>query len=290
MESSMFPALAPFARRAAPYIAAVVIGGAGLGYAVHERHNAQTLTLQNQQETAQLNATQSQLGVLTARVNALAASNLAKPSPETYATRTSTERIRTERRSARRRPGAEDLRFNKLQSEVDAQGKEIDETRNDLASARTELGGSIARTHDELVVLEKKGARNYYEFDIVKSREFKREGPLSLRLKKANNRRQFADLVLIVDDRNLTQKHVNLYQPVMFYEPGSPQPVEVVINEISKNHIHGYVSAPKYSQAELAAADTGANPGPGANQAANAGAQPAHRQVLTVPPEELNQP
>jgi len=55
----------------------------------------------------------------------------------------------------------------------------------------------------------------------------------------------------MVDDRNLSQKHVNLYQPVMFYTPDSPQPVLVVINDISKDHIHGYASAPKYSQSEL---------------------------------------
>lgn len=49
-----------------------------------------------------------------------------------------------------------------------------------------------------------------------------------------------------MDDRNLSQKHVNLYQPVMFNTPDSPQPVEVVINDIGKDHIHGYASAPKY--------------------------------------------
>ena len=31
-----------------------------------------------------------------------------------------------------------------------------------------------------------------------------------------------------------------------------PKRVEVVINDIGKNHIHGYVSAPRYSQSDLA--------------------------------------
>ena len=75
-----------------------------------------------------------------------------------------------------------------------------------------------------------------------------------MKLRKANVKHQFADLDLIVDDRTLTQKHVNLYQPVMFSTPDSPQPVEVVINQIGKNHIHGYIAAPRYRQSELASA------------------------------------
>ena len=39
----------------------------------------------------------------------------------------------------------------------------------------------------------------------------------------------------------------------MFYQSDTLQPVEIVINEISKDHIHGYVSAPKYRKSELAA-------------------------------------
>ena len=146
-----------------------------------------------------------------------------------------------------------------MQSQLDAQNKAIADTRNELASTqgdlnntRTELTGSIAHTHDELVTLEKRGQKNYTEFDINKSKEFAREGPFSVKLRKANEKHQFADLDLIVDDRTLTQKHVNLYQPVMFSTPDSPQPVEVVINQIGKNHIHGYIAAPRYRQSELA--------------------------------------
>jgi len=103
------------------------------------------------------------------------------------------------------------------------------------------------------VLLEKKGERSYIEFDLQKSKEFKRTGPLSVSLRKANVKNQYADLQLILQDRKLTQKHVNLYQPAMFYQPDSPQPMEIVINDITKNHIHGYISAPKYKQSELAA-------------------------------------
>ena len=150
-------------------------------------------------------------------------------------------------------------------------------------NTRTELSGSIAHTHDELVLLQKKGERNYAEFDITKSKQFNRAGSVQLRLKKADARHQFADLDLMVNDRNLSQKHVNLFQPVMFYMPDSPQPVEIVINDIGKDHIHGYVSTSKYRQSELASmtADS-ANTAQDANQV-NPTDQPAQRKKLTLP-------
>ena len=290
MDGSSFPALAPAARHVIPIVAAFAVAAGGLGYAVHEHRSAQSLAVQNAQVTAQLNATHSQLDALAARVNTLAAE--AKPSPvgESPLPAVQQQRPSPIRRAAAHRPSAQELRLQKMQSQLDAQGKAIQDTRSDLTSATSQLGGSIARTHDELVSLERKGERNFYEFDIQKSKQFQREGPVSVRLKKANEKHQFADLLLIVDDRNLTQKHVNLYQPVMYYEPDSQQPVQVVINSITRNHIHGYVSAPKYRQSELAAMSGSAGSSAVANQAGSSNAAPALRQRLPLPGESPSQP
>lgn len=280
MEDSPIQASMPVLKHFAPYVIAVVVGGGGLGYAVHERHAAQNLAVQNQQVTAALQTTHSQLDDLTAKVNALSV----QPSKPEPAISTAATQRATRHTTARPRTSAEDRRYSKLQAQLNAQGKEIDDTRSDLASTRTELTGSIAHTHDELVLLEKKGERSYYEFDIEKSKQFQREGPLGIRLKKANTKHDYADLELMVDDRNVSQKHVNIYQPVMYYQPESQQPVEVVINDITKNHIHGYISAPKYSQSELAAA---AAPQAGADAASastqSPAAQPPARRKLPLP-------
>jgi len=135
-------------------------------------------------------------------------------------------------------------------------------------------------------VLEKKGERSYFEFDLQKSKQFTHEGPVGVSLRKANLKHQYADLELMVEDRDLVQKHVNLDQPVMFYQPDTELPIQVVINDITKDHIHGYVSAPKYRKSELASmSDGGAN---GANAQGSDGmvgdapvAVP--RKKLTVP-------
>jgi hypothetical protein len=275
MEDSPLQASVRVLTRMVPFVAAVVIGGAGLGYAVHEHHAAQRLAAQNEQVSAALAATHSQLDDLAAKVNALASHEAT--APDQPATPTAIANRQAPKAGGPRVP---DRRLTKMQAQLDAQGEQIDETRGDLANTRTELTGSIAHTHDELVLLEKKGEKNYFEFDLRKSKEFQREGPIEISLRKANQKNQYADLQLIVEDRKLIQKHVNAYQPVWFYSD-KEQPVQVVINEVSKDHIHGYVSAPKYKQSELVA-EAGTN-GAAPETASDVTVQAAPRKKLPAP-------
>jgi len=72
-------------------------------------------------------------------------------------------------------------------------------------------------------------------------------------LRKSNAKHEYCDLVMIVNDSEVSKKHVNLYEPVLFYPESSSQPLEVVVNRIGKDAARGYVSEPKYKPSELAA-------------------------------------
>jgi hypothetical protein len=255
---------------------------AGFGYGLHQRNQAQRLMAQNQQVTAALEQTRGQIDALTTKLNDMAAAEQERQEAAARAVSMSRKQSAAAVRLRR-----DDPRWKNVQSRLDAQGKaidsarqDLDSTRQDLAGAKTELGDSIARTHGELVLLQKKGERNYYEFEINKSKQFSRQGPVGIRLKKANTKHSYADLELMVDDNKLSQKHVNLYQPVMFYNSDSGQPVQLVINQISKDRIHGYVSEPKYRGSELAAAASA--PVAGAPQPTQT---PPARRKLTFKPE-----
>lgn len=164
---------------------------------------------------------------------------------------------------------AEDPRWKQMQARLTEQEKQIASAREELnqtrdriegklTSTRDELNGSIARNHDELVLLEKRGERNYQEFKITKSKQFQRVGSISLSLRKANTKRKSYDLVMIVDDNELQKKNVNLYEPVLINLNDRPQPLELVVNKIGENEISGYLSEPKYKKSELAAANVNA--------------------------------
>jgi len=236
---------------------AATVFGAG-AYSVHEHGLAQAAQDQNVLILASLKTTNAQVEQLTSKLNGLTAP---KPVVAASVSRPAVKASGVRRtRSVAVKPRADDPRWKTIQSQLEKQGLSLDEqgrvieaTRQDLASAKTELGTSIARTHGELVVLQKKGERTYYEFNIDKSKAFNRVGRMALKLRKANEKHQYADLELIVDDRSLTKKHVNLYEPAMFYTSDSDQPVQVVINSVTKNHIRGYISEPKYRPGQLTA-------------------------------------
>jgi len=239
-------------------VLAIALLGA-VGYAWHEHSEAGKLAAQNDAAAATLKDTQTQLQMLASKVDALATKPEPAQTPANNGGRHSAVRV-VRGSSHTARPRRDDPRWKQFQEQLAAQGKMIDDhgkiidaTRQDLATARTELSGDIAKNHGEIVLLQKKGERNYYEFDVDKTKQFSRTGPVSLRLKKANTKNQYADLEMMVDDVKLSQKHVNLMQPVMFYATDNGAPVELVINSIGKNHIKGYVSEPKYKRSELEA-------------------------------------
>ena len=244
----------PAVSKAHAIVAAVALSLFSVGaYAVHEHSVAARATDQNAAISASLKSTNAQVEQLTAKINELSA-----PKPQVV---DAPVPIAAKPRPARTRHTAkhvqrDDPRWKKVQSQLDEQQKAIASTQQDLSSARTELTSSIAKTHSELVVLQKKGERRYTEFDIQKSKQFSPAGNMSVKLRKSNVKHQFADLDLLVDDRVVNKKHVNLYEPTMFFTGDNEQPIQVVINSITKDHIHGYVSEPKYQKSDLAAMQT----------------------------------
>ena len=238
-------------------IAAVVVLLVGLCVAVAHSYTQAKVSDQNASKEAQMSATigqlQGQLDSLNAKLSALSTPPVATPAAAQPAQPTAANRA-----AARRRTAAENKRYKELQSELADQQNQLKATQDQLAqdrsdlegnidSTRDQLNGSIAKTHDELVALEQKGERNYFEFDLTKSKQFAHEGPVMVSLRKADTKHKRYNLSMIVDDNQMEKKNVNLYEPI-WIDGGDSQEVQVVVNKIDKNHIHGYVSAPKYNQ------------------------------------------
>ncbi|HEX4003191.1 MAG TPA: hypothetical protein VHX36_11125 [Candidatus Acidoferrales bacterium] len=249
-------------------IAAVVVLIVGLCVAVGHSYMQERASHKNASQEAQMNTTigdlQNQVNTLSAKLNAL---STAPPAPAATAPAANPQATAATRAAARRRTVAENRRYKQLQSQLADQQKQLQDTESQIAqdrsdlegninSTRDQLTGSIAKTHDELVALEQKGERNYFEFDLTKSKKFEHAGPVMVSLRKANVKHKDYDLAMIVDDNQLSKKHVNLYEPV-WIDGGDSQEMQLVVNKIDKDHVHGYVSAPKYSQS--ASAVRGAN-------------------------------
>jgi len=139
-----------------------------------------------------------------------------------------------------------------VRQEVANAKSSVDATIAELRSVRGDLGvqsGLIATNAQELAALKQMGERNYYEFNVAKSAGAQKIGGVMLSLKKVDTRRNKYTLELVADDKKVEKKDKTTNEPVQFYVSGARQPLEIVVNEVQKDRIIGYLAAPKMMQA-----------------------------------------
>lgn len=259
-------------------VALILVAGLAIVYAHSQRAEINAVTARDSSLNASVAQLQNQLQSTTSKLNDMVAQQqAAEAAAQEKAQAAAAAKARAVARhgstTVRRRHvlTASEKRYNALQARVDAQQKELDETNQSIAKTRSDLqanldstaaglNGSIAKNHSELVALEKRGQRNYFEFDLSREKQFSHTGPISLSLRHADTKHQRYNLMLLVDDNRLEKKNVDLYEPIWISGSDAPQPMEIVVNKITKNHIHGYISAPKYTNAELNGANASLQP------------------------------
>jgi hypothetical protein len=241
------------------------VAGVALGYGYRQQLLVGHLTAQQTVADSTISQMQGQLNAVTSKLNDMTAAQ-AQAQAQAQADAAKQADKKTAAGGARtgtKRATVTDKRYKQLQSQLAEQQKELKDTQDlvtknradlegNISSTRDELNGSIAKTHEELVVLEKRGERSYTEFDLMRAKQFQRVGPVTLSLRKADTKHKSYDIEMIVDDNQMSKKKVNLYEPIWIHTENESQPVQIVVNRIEKNLIHGYVSAPKYKPSELA--------------------------------------
>jgi chromosome segregation ATPase len=149
---------------------------------------------------------------------------------------------------------------SKLNGDVTGVKNDLDETKSKLDRATGDMGvmsGLIARNHDDVEELKRKGDRNYYEFTIQKSKTPQRVGPVQMSLNKADQKRSKYTMTVLADDKSIEKRDKTAGEPVQFYVKGTAHyaPYEIVVFEVGKNQITGYLSTPKSAGAATAASN-----------------------------------
>jgi len=167
-------------------------------------------------------------------------------------------------------------KINSVATEVGGAKKDIESTRTDLEATKGKLeratgdmgvmSGLIAHNRDDLEELRRRGDRNYYEFTVQKSKTPQRVGPVQMSLNKADQKKSRYTVTVFADDRSIEKRDKTAGEPVQFYMRGATRmaPYEIVVFDVGKNQIKGYLSTPK---------DAGG--GPSATPAATPTAAPA---------------
>jgi cell division protein FtsB len=142
-------------------------------------------------------------------------------------------------------------------TEVGGAKKDIEATKTDLEATKGKLerslgdmnvmSGLIAHSRDDLEDLRRRGDRNYYEFSLQKSKNAQRVGPVQMSLNKTDPKKAKYTVTVIADDKTIEKKDKTSGEPVQFYVKGSSRmaPYEIVVFDVGRNQITGYLATPK---------------------------------------------
>lgn len=150
---------------------------------------------------------------------------------------------------------ATSAKLGEVSSEVSSVKSEVASTKSELEKTIAELkrmtgdmgvmSGLIATNAKELAALKALGDRNYFEFDLKKTKAPQRIGDIAIQLKRTDPKRNKYTIDVIADDKRVEKKDRNINEPVQFYVSKARQPYELVVNEVRKDQIIGYLATPK---------------------------------------------
>ena len=142
-----------------------------------------------------------------------------------------------------------------VKQDVATNTRDVATTRKELASTEERLhavigdmgvqSGLIAKNGEELEYLKHLGDRNYFEFTLHKGKPPLSVSSIKLQLHKADTKHSRYTLDVLADDKKLEKKNRELDEPLQFYTGKQPALFEIVVNQIGKNEVSGYLSTPK---------------------------------------------
>lgn len=139
-----------------------------------------------------------------------------------------------------------------VKADVASTQSALEKTNGDLKRAMGDMGvmsGLIATNSKDLSALRELGERNYFEFDLKKPQMTKKIGDVTLMLKKSDPKRNRYTVDVMADDKRVEKKDRTINEPVQLYVSNSTQPYEIVVNQVKKDEIVGYLATPKVKMA-----------------------------------------
>jgi hypothetical protein len=148
-----------------------------------------------------------------------------------------------------------DTKIGLVSTDLTGAKGDITATKLDLEAAKAKLtstvgdlgvqSGLIARNQEEVDQLKRSGERNIFEMHLVRSKTPTRVGPIQITLTKTDPKKFKYTLLVVADDKTIEKKDKNADEPVQFYIKGATHPYEIVVFEVTKDKVNGYLSTPK---------------------------------------------
>lgn len=147
-------------------------------------------------------------------------------------------------------------RLANVSTDVQNTKSQLDQTIANLKKASGDIDNHtslIATNGKELQALRELGERNYSEFTLTKSKKPQKVGDVMVEVKKVDVRHNRFTIVITADDKQVEKKDRTLNEPIQFYTLKARQPDEIVVNQLKKDTIVGYLAAPKVQNSRAGA-------------------------------------
>jgi chromosome segregation ATPase len=254
-------------------IAVFIAAFALIGYLFYSGHDAQTKFEAQQTQLAQSKSKQDILAAQIEQTNSVVADlrgkleittqKLGFTQAELAQARTLAQNIRQSQKESdekltaqigqakqetEAKIGAVSTDLTGAKSDISATKQDLEATKAKLTSTVGDLGvqsGLIARNQEELEQLKHQGDRNIVEIHLTRSKTPTRVGPIQLTLTKTDPKKFKYTLSVIADDKTIEKKDKTADEPVQFYVKGVPRPYEIVVFDVTKDKVNGYLSTPK---------------------------------------------
>ncbi len=151
--------------------------------------------------------------------------------------------------------GAVSTDLSGAKTDISATKQDLEATKAKLTSTVGDLGvqsGLIARNQEELDQIKRSGERNIFEIHLTKSKTPSHVGPIQVTLTKTDPKKFKYTLMVIADDKTIEKKDKTADEPIQFYIHGVPKPYEIVVFDVTKDKVNGYLSTPKDTAAARA--------------------------------------
>jgi hypothetical protein len=139
-----------------------------------------------------------------------------------------------------------------VKTQVASTQTELEKTGTDLKRVMGDMGvmsGLIATNSTQLGALRELGERDYLEFTLRKGAKQQKVGDLQLTLSKVDPKRNRYTMIVLADDKTVEKRDRSINEPVQLYLAGNRQPEEIVVNQVNKDEVKGYLSVPKVKMA-----------------------------------------
>ncbi len=222
-----------------------------------QQHQNKILSAQLDQANSRIADLKSQVEITTQRMG-LTQSELAKAKSRAEDIRkeqqASDQELTTQLKASQEQIGAVATEVGSTKKDVEATKTDLEATKGKLERSMGDMNvmsGLIAHNRDDLEDLRRRGDRNYYEFTLRRAKTPQRVGPVQMSLNRTDPKKSKYTVTVVADDKTIEKRDKTSGEPVQFYVKGSARlaPYEMVVFDVGKNQITGYLATPKDSGA-----------------------------------------